>query len=91
MFNLKTKYSIAISTIIVLALLLTPIYTGYAIANTQVKSTINSTCSACTDKAILDYGKAKFNINANVLPDNIAQKYILKPLKIHPSLYLGIR
>ena len=76
MFNIKNKYSIAISTIIVLALLLTPIYTGYAIANTQIKSTINSTCSACTDKAILDFAKEKFNISANVLPDNIAQNYI---------------
>jgi hypothetical protein len=72
----KTGYSLTIVTILALVLLLTPILTGFALANTQVQNEVNSTCSACANKELVDFAKAKFGISANVLPDDIAQGYI---------------
>ncbi len=76
LLNRKTGYSITVAMILALVLLLTPILSGFALANIQTKNEDNHTCSACADKEILEYGKAKFGISADVLTEDIAQGYI---------------
>jgi len=75
-FKKKSRYSLTLATILALVILLTPILTGFALANTKVQNEDKSLCSACVKKEMIDFAKEKFGVTAEVLSDSNTKKHI---------------
>jgi len=76
LFTKNRRHSYSLLILFALVMLLTPILTGFALANNQVQNEKTHQCSACDKKEMVDFAKDKFGIKAEILSDSLTEKYI---------------